>query len=69
VPLFGIQHHYAHIGSVMAEHGLSGPVIVLPLTARVPAATAGCGDASSWSPASTGFERVRPVPGHAPAGG
>jgi hydrogenase maturation protein HypF len=25
--LFGIQHHYAHIGSVMAEHGLSGPII------------------------------------------
>lgn len=25
--LCGIQHHYAHIGSVMAEHGLSGKVI------------------------------------------
>jgi len=25
--LFAIQHHYAHIGSVMAEQGLSGPVI------------------------------------------
>jgi hydrogenase maturation protein HypF len=27
VPRFPIQHHYAHIGSVMAEHGLMGPVI------------------------------------------
>jgi hydrogenase maturation protein HypF len=25
--LFGLQHHYAHIGSVMAEHGLSQKVI------------------------------------------
>ncbi len=27
VRLFSIQHHYAHIGSVMAEHGLSHKVI------------------------------------------
>ncbi len=27
IQLFGVQHHYAHIGSVMAEHGLKGPVI------------------------------------------
>jgi hydrogenase maturation protein HypF len=25
--LYGIQHHYAHIGSVMAEHGITGKVI------------------------------------------
>jgi hydrogenase maturation protein HypF len=27
IALVAIQHHYAHIGSVMAEHGLNGPVI------------------------------------------
>jgi hydrogenase maturation protein HypF len=27
VPLIGLQHHYAHIGSVMAEHGLHDKVV------------------------------------------
>jgi len=27
VPKYAVQHHYAHIGSVMAEHGLRGKII------------------------------------------
>ena len=27
LPIFAIQHHYAHIGSVMAEHGMTDTVI------------------------------------------
>ena len=27
LPIFAIQHHYAHIGSVMAEHGMNDTVI------------------------------------------
>ncbi len=31
IKAYGIQHHYAHVGSVMAEHGLFGKVIGVAL--------------------------------------
>ena len=68
VPLFGIQHHYAHIGSVMAEHGLSGPVIGVAFDGTGYGSDGGLWGGEFLVAGIDGFERVgqfrdMPLPG------
>lgn len=65
VRLFGIQHHYAHIGSVMAEHRLAGPVIGVALDGTGYGTDGGLWGGEFLVAGIDGFERAgqfRPVP-------
>ncbi|MDR3568601.1 MAG: carbamoyltransferase HypF [Syntrophobacteraceae bacterium] len=72
LPVLAVQHHHAHIGAVMAENGIDGPVIGLALDG-----TGFGADATIWGGEvlrvdKSGFERLAhfkhvPLPGGAKA--
>ena len=69
LPLVEVQHHHAHIASVMGEHGLEGPVLGVALDGT------GYGtDGTVWGcelllATRTGFERLWHLPAFALPGG
>jgi hydrogenase maturation protein HypF len=68
IPRYAVQHHYAHIGSVMAEHGLHHPVIGVAFDGTGYGTDGGLWGGEFLVAGIEGFERVgqfrdMPLPG------